>query len=210
MSMLFLILTIVFLSYFSLIIWSFWKRKKLLGILLIVIPILLFGVLILISNWNFIGLTKDIYSKKYKVEKELFYFDSSRDFHGDGFSIKIDSLKAKDKDYFTQIGFNELSNYPKRHYHISDRKICKWKKTPIEICDSLQYSFALNPTSEWLHINSTDLDKIESYIGLTKKLLNESGNYYAYFFRDHPYGLYGIDLYLISPKKGLIIEINKQ
>ncbi len=210
MSIFFLIIIVVFLSYLGLIIWSFIKKRRLLGISLIVIPIILFGILILISNWNFIGLTKDIYSKNYKTEKELFYFDSARDFHGDGFSIKVDSLKKEDKDYFTQIDFNELKKFPLRHYHLSDRKICKWKKTPIELMDSLQYNFALNPTSVWIHINSKDLDKIESKIDLTRKLLNESGSYYAYFFKDHPYGLYGIDLYLISPKNGLIIEINKQ
>jgi hypothetical protein len=186
------------------------RKRKLLGTLLIVIPILLFGVLVLISNWNFIGLTKDIYTKKYKAEKELFYFDSSRDFHGDGFSIKVDSLKTEDKDYFAHIEYNRLKIFPKRHYHLSDRRISNWKKTPIDLNDSLQYNFALNPTSDWIHINSIELDEIKSKIILTKKLLNESGNYYAYFFRDHPHGLYGIDLYLISPKRGLIIEINKQ
>jgi hypothetical protein len=210
MSIIFLIIIIVFLSYLGLITWSFWKRKKIFGIFLILIPILIFGVLLLISNWTFIGLTKDIYSIKYKVEKKLFYFDSSRDFHGDGFSIKIDSLKIEDKNYFAQIDFNDLNKYPKRHYHLGDRKISKWKKTPIEKCDSLQYNFAVNPSSEWIHLNSTDLDNISSNIDLTKKQLNETGNYYAYFFKDHPYGLYGIDLYLICPKKGLIIEINKQ
>lgn len=192
------------------IIWSFFRKKKILGSLLILIPVLLFGILTLVANWNFIGLTKDIYSKNYEVEKELFYFDSSRDFHGDGFSIKIDSLEKSDKDYFVQIDFNELEEFPKRHYHLSDRIISKWKKTPINEADSLQYNFALNPTSEWIHISSDDLDQIESKLLLTKKLLNESGNYYAYFFKDHPYQLYGIDLYLISPKNGLIIEINKQ
>lgn len=210
MSIFFLILIFLFLSYLGLIIWSFLKRKKLIGILLIVIPILLFGILLLISNWTFIGLKKDIYSKKYKVEKKLFYFDSSRDFHGDGFSIKVDSLKSGDIDYFTRIDFNELRKFPKRHYHLSDRQIGNWKKTPFENIDSLQYNFALTPTSDWIYIDSLDLKRIEKYVDLTKDLLNEQGNYYAYFFRDHPYGLYGIDLYLISPKIGLIIEINKQ
>ncbi|MEA3495307.1 MAG: hypothetical protein U9R42_04655 [Bacteroidota bacterium] len=210
MSIFFLIIIFLLLSYLSLVIWSFWKRKRLLGTVLIVIPVLLFGILILISNWTFIGLTKDIYSKKYKAEKELFYFDSSRDFHGDGFSIKVDSLKKSDIDYFSQIDFMELKTYPKRHYHLGDYRISNWKKTPIDISDSLQYKFALIPSSEWIHLNTSDLGKIDKYIDLSKGLLNESGNYYAYFFRDHPYGLYGIDLYLISPKNGLIIEINKQ
>ena len=70
MSIFFLIIIFLFLSYLGLIIWSFWNRKNLRGILLLVIPILLFGILLLISNWTFIGLKKDIYSKKYKTEKE--------------------------------------------------------------------------------------------------------------------------------------------
>lgn len=207
---LFILISILILGYIGFVIWTFIKRKYRIGCFLIGIPILLYGFLFLISNWTLIGIKKDIYSKKYKTEKVIFSFDTNRDFHGDGFSIKVDSLKKQDIRYFSEIDLNYLENYPKRNYHLNDYRIGKWKKTPVDSSDSLQYQFALVPYDKWIFINPIDSEKIQPYIDLTKKLLDESGNYYAYLFRDHPYGFYGLDLFLISPKNGLIIAINKQ
>ena len=93
---LFILISILILGYIGFVIWTFIKRKYRIGCFLIGIPILLYGFLFLISNWTLIGIKKDIYSKKYKTEKVIFSFDTNRDFHGDGFSIKVDSLKKQD------------------------------------------------------------------------------------------------------------------
>ncbi len=209
MFVLILFLLILSLIYIWFIIRFFIKRKFFLGFSIILVPVLITGSLFLYSHSRYIGLTKDIYSIDYTPEKHVLFFDTKRDFRGYGFSLKVDSLKASDIQYFKNAPVDFFNNYPKRHYHIGNYAINKWKKTEISPSDARQYVF-IDPNEKWALISKTDSIKISPYLNLAKALLKEQGNYYAYFFRGRSKGLDCMDMYIISYKHGLIIEINKQ
>lgn len=183
------------------------RKKILLGVLAG-----LFLTLVLWANWDFIGLTKDTFSINYGTKKAVFSFDTERDFHGDGFSIEVYQLDKKSQEYFRKPPADFFEKYPKRHYHLGDYKIYKWAKTPQSQDDIVRTSFAMRPDTTYQSWQfATDKGYgIKKYLSYADSLLKTKGNYYAMFFRDHPYGVYGIDLYIISPKEGTLTKINRQ
>lgn len=199
-----------------------WKK-----VLFIVLSIFfgIFAISLIWVNWRFIGLTKDTFSINYGIDKTILSFDSERDFHGDGFSIEVFQLDKESKDYYINPPLDFFSNYPKRLYHLNDCEIIKWRKTPQRRDDIFKTSFAIedayyeSPPLDSMNgslgrtpliCSPEDYHEIEKYLLYSEKILNTSGSYYSMFFCDHSYKLYAIDLFIISPKDGILIKINKQ
>jgi hypothetical protein len=172
-----------------------------------------YALLDLISNWSFIGLDRAIYGAKIKNRKIIFEYDPERDFHGDGYSLKIESA---DKDGFGKfIEAVRKNKYPSRHYHLGEFEIRKWKETPVRSKDSLAVWFALNPDTIWWddttkRFSQRPYDSVVSELKKVKSLVASGKSYYALYFRDHPHRLYGVDLYLVNPETGFIVTINRQ
>jgi hypothetical protein len=164
-------------------------------------------ILLFIANYKFIGLTKAIYGINYKTEKTIFKYDPERDFHGDGFSITIDSVLENEIVNFEKTIKSRPNVYPKRHYHLGKFEIIKWKQTPFSISDSIPVNFATAVDGDIKLIGNEEVIK---YLKKSKNMLEESGNYYALFFRDHPYKLYGVDIFIVCPRNNEVIAINKQ
>lgn len=186
------------------------RTKKILSAVLISVGV--FAGFVIWANWSFFGLTKDTFSLNYGTEEEIFSFDTDRDFHGDGFSIKVEKLDKKSQEYFKNPPIEFYDLYPKRHYHLGDFEIYKWTKTPANQVDIYKTDFATKPDEEfksWKFPDKKNKD-IDEYLNYTDSLLKTEGNYFAMFFRDHPYQLYGIDLFVISPTEGILIKINRQ
>lgn len=185
------------------------KTKKKVIIVIAVSVASIFSLL-LWSQWEFISLTKDTFSIDYSTKKELFSFESNRDFHGDGYSIEVSLLDSTSKEYFSNPPSNFFTEFPKRHAKLGDYKIYKWAKTPQRLDDVYRTTFATKLDTTAAAFATDNREAIEKYMNYSNRLLNSEGNYYSMFFREHPYGLYGIDLYIISPKEGTLVIINRQ
>jgi hypothetical protein len=182
--------------------------KKIL--IIISIPVLLYLAIKLWSTYSYKSLTKDIFGINFQIENNLFSHQSNRDFHGDGFSIIIDKLNQKSTDYFKNIPVGFFEKYPKRHYHLGDYRIYKWRKTPVREEDLFRIDFAVNPEEGYKAIHPYNFKEIDKQLNYTELLLMKEGNYYAMFFAEHPNGLFGIDLFVISPEEGIVVKINRQ
>ncbi len=179
---------------------------------IITLSFLLMGIIVTFIFYNYRRDKVDVFGVNYYLVKTIYKIDSDRDFHEDGFSIKIDSISAADALYFTKPPTSFFNDFPKETGHSSQYAIFNWQNTPISVTDTIAVHF----------IPKIGLQTLERYafndeeaIILTKlnevsKELQTKGNYYAYFFRDHPNGLYGVDLFVINPKKRLIYIMNRQ
>lgn len=200
------------------------KWKKVVLILFSILAGIL-AILTLWANWRFIGLTKDTFGINYGTDKTILSFDTERDFHGDGFSIEVYQLDQESVEYYKNPPPDFFTNYPKRHYHLGEYVIFRWLKTPQRRDDIFKTSFANedayyeSPPIDSMNgslgrvpliCSPEDYHEIEKYLLYSKKILNTPGSYYSMFFCDHPYKLYAIDLFIISPKDGILIKINKQ
>ena len=125
---------------------------------------------------------------------ELIYeYETERAFNGDGYSIwiyKIDDQTAKyfenpKAEFFTKYPSAELRSHWETEY---------WKKTPFDKQEKKFLDFAYST-----------LDELEFEL---EDLLYEKGNYYAYKYYMHRYGIGNIDFYIICPNRKLIVQIN--
>lgn len=170
--------------------------------------VILFSATIYYENAS---IRKSIFGVNYTVIKEIYADDTERDFHEDGFSISVDSISKIDAKYFSNPPKEFFNKYPKKSFHLSKYKIHTWKKTPFNINDTIEIDFATNLStndSDSYVFNSRTL--VMQNLTRVSKLLNEQGSLYAFSFRNHPFKLYGVDLYVIDTKGRKIYMINRQ
>lgn len=198
------------LSYIGLIFVYFKLKNFKIALVLILVPFILYGGLVIYGYIYSISYKTNIYSLNYKQEETLYDYDTERDFHGDGYSIKVDSISKSDIDYFKNIDFEILKKYPLYHYHSNEYRIERWKKTPFDLKDTLPCWLAFHHFGKIILNGLDEGNKFNKYSNMAQQFLSDSGNYYSYFFYEHPYGCNSVDLFIISPKNAIIIEINNQ
>jgi hypothetical protein len=111
---------------------------------------------------------------------------------GEGFTFEIYKLDDKIANYFRRPDKVFFESFPANKFETT-----KWKKTPIvemEIVD-----FVTPKYGNWSEKLKNEIIEKQN---LVKQISREQGSYYA--FRNS----HGTDLYLISPKKKIIIFIN--
>ncbi|TGK82090.1 hypothetical protein EHQ24_12520 [Leptospira noumeaensis] len=171
-------------------------------------------IILLISILTYFGLffsfepkdfTNDLTGLKFNT-KEVFAYHSERAWNGDGYSIQIFEISEETAQYFLtpkKDFFNEFPLLPEYQNHWTK---VNWKKTPIQKNELLYLKFALDGS---YNIEATINRKTEIPSKLVTSILNESNNYYAYFYNSHGDGWVGdIDLFIISPKRKMLIMIN--
>ena len=140
----------------------------------------------------------EITGHKFNYGKEIFKYESERDFNGDGYSIWIYEIDENTANYFKDPNEDFFTKHPNRKY----RKHWEsefWKRTPF------------NPKEQhFLEFANNTLDNLEFEL---KDVLNEQGNYYAYQYYMHDFSdgtLYvgNIDFFVICPKRKIIVKIN--
>ncbi|MFT5777286.1 MAG: hypothetical protein ACI837_000217 [Crocinitomicaceae bacterium] len=127
----------------------------------------------------------------------LYEYQSERSFHGDGYSIWIQQLDQRSISYFQKPDSTFFKNYPSDELR-KGWQIEQWKKTPLDSSENQFFDFA--------HTSLPSLDfELED-------LLNEQGNYYAYYFHLHKFNesniILNIDFHIICPKRKLLVHIN--
>lgn len=104
------------------------------------------------------------------------------------------------------------TEYPKRHFHSGNYDIYKWINTPVTGIDKFRTNIATLKEDKYIARKSglADADKINKYLDYTDSLLISEGNYYSMVFSGDSSSIYGIDLYVISPKEGIVVKIFKE
>lgn len=179
-----------------------------------IVALIVLGIIVLILGFCYFkskSEEKAIFTIAYSVVNEIYTDDTQRDFHGDGFSITVDSISNDDANYFSNPPNVFFTDYPKEIMHINKYEMHKWKKTPFTIKDTTALHFALNlsPKDSDSYVFKDRVAVIKNLTAMSKKL-NQPGNLYAFAFRNHPYGLYGIDLFLIDIKGHKVYKVNRQ
>lgn len=129
--------------------------------------------------------------------ENIYSYDSSRDFNGDGYSIWIYELEPNAVKYFKKPDKQFFSSYPQKGIR-SDWQVSNWKRTPMDSVDLEYLNFASHPLPS-LNYELTDL-------------INERGNYYAFRYNKVRFSestlLFNIDFYIICPTRGIMVDIN--
>lgn len=99
-----------------------------------------FGLILIIAVSSYLIGSRNakiaIFSINYNQLKNNYSIESERDFHQDGFSLRIDSIAVADANYFINPPSAFFDYYPKQSGHSSAFQIFKWKRTPIQKADT--------------------------------------------------------------------------
>lgn len=144
----------------------------------------------LASDLDFRNQTEDLTGKKFWCWNEYRYEEIG--IRGEGFTFEIYVLNDKMSKYFTNPDKEFLQSFPSEKF-----KTSKWRETPILDTELVNYVTPIY--GNW----SQDLQKeIEDKQRIVKEVAKDKGSYYAVRQSN------GTDLYLISPKRKIIIYIN--
>ncbi len=125
---------------------------------------------------------------------ELIYeYETERAFNGDGYSIWIYKIDDQTVEYFKNPKEEFFTKHPSTELR-SQWETEFWKKTPFD-----------KQEKKFLDFAHTTLEKLEFEL---EDLLYEKGNYYAYKYYMHSYGIGNIDFYIICPNRKIIVQIN--
>lgn len=166
-----------------------------------VVNSIIFGLLTLIicwelrliplsADWDFRNKTKELTGKQFWAWNDYRYNEFG--VRGEGFTFEIYKLNDEIAEYFTNPDQDFFDSFPKEKFETS-----KWKKTPI--LDTELVNFVTPLYGNW----SQNLrEKIGEKQKIVKQVAFDEGSYYA-VRKSH-----GTDLYIISPKRKILIYIN--
>jgi len=179
-------------------IFKFYKQKR---TKIAVINSVIFGLLTLVvywelriiplsADWDFRNKTKELTGKQFWSWNNYRYDEFG--IRGEGFTFEIYNLNDEVANYFTEPDKDFFEHFP-----IEKFETTKWKKTPI--LDTELVDFVTPIYGNW----SKSLQKeIEEKQLIVRQVAKEKDSYYA-VRQSH-----GTDLFLISPKRKIIVYIN--
>ncbi len=136
---------------------------------------------------------------------EFYSYESSRAFNGDGFSVYFDEMNEEVATLFLHPSKSFFSDYPIKPEHRENWEQEKWMETPIKNEHKMHLDFALSGFPYRLEDNPELFERKEIIL----EILKEEGAFYSFNYYLHNSSLVGnIDLFILSPKKKLIISIN--
>ena len=193
-----LIAFVVGLVFWGVNIFKFYRQKRtkiaiihsvILGLVILVVCWEL-RIIPLSADWDFRNKTKDLTGKQFWSWNDYRYEEIG--VRGEGFTFEIYKLNDDMAKYFTNPDKDFFEHFPSKEFQTT-----KWNETPI--LDTELLSFVTPMYGNW----SKSLRKeIEEKQLIVRQVANDKGSYYA--VRQS----YGTDLYLISPKRKIIIYIN--
>jgi hypothetical protein len=172
------------------------KRTKLATINSIVFGLLVFltlwelRIIPLSKNLDFRNQTKELTGKQFWCWNYYRYEEGG--IRGEGYTLDIYKLNNEMALYFNKPDKDFFNSFPNKKFETSN-----WEKTPILDTGIVNY---VTPTdANW----SESLEKeIKEKQKIVKDIAKEKGSYFAIRKNN------GTDLYLISPKRKMIIYIN--
>jgi hypothetical protein len=198
-----IIFLLVILVLFGLIFWiikifKFYRQQR---TKIAIINSIVFGLLTLVVCWelriiplsadlDFRNQTKGLTGKQFWCRNDYRYDEIG--IRGEGFTFEIYKMNDETAKYFINPDKDFFENFPREKFETT-----KWKETPI--LDTDLVNFVTPIYGNW----SLSLQKeIEEKQMLVRQVAKDKGSYYA-VRQSH-----GTDLYLISPKRKIIIYIN--
>ena len=193
-----LILVIVGLIFWLVKIFKFYRQKR---TKIAVINSVIFGLLTLVigwelrviplsADWDFRNKTKDLTGKQFWSWNDYRYDEMG--IRGEGFTFEIYELNDETANYFANPDKDFFEHFPSKIFETT-----KWKETPV--IDTELVNFVTPIYGNWSQ--SLQKEILEKQL-IVKQVAKEKGSYYA--FRQSQ----GTDLYLISPKRKILIYIN--
>lgn len=194
----FLLLILAGLIFWSVKIIKFYRQKRIKAAL---INTVIFGLIVLAAcwelrliplsaDWDFRNKTKDLTGKQFWAWNDYRYEEIG--VRGEGFTFEIYKLNNEISAYFTKPDKDFFERFPLEEFETT-----KWRETPI--LDTGLVGFVTPIYGNW----SSSLQKeIKEKQLIVRQVANDKGSYYA-VRKSH-----GTDLYLISPKRKIIICIN--
>lgn len=166
-----------------------------------VVNSIIFGLLTLIicwelriiplsADWDFRNKTKELTGKQFWAWNDYRYDELG--IRGEGFTFEIYKLNDDIAKYFSNPDKDFFDNFPHEKFETT-----KWKETPI--VDTELVNFVTPLYGNW---SPSLREKIGKKQKIVKEIALDAGSYYA-VRQSH-----GTDLYLISPKRKIIIYIN--
>ena len=172
------------------------KRNKAVTINVVILAFLILFVcwelriIPLSADLDFRNQTKDLTGKQFWCWNEYRYDEMG--IRGEGFTFEIYKLNDEMAKYFANPDKDFFQNFPSEKFETT-----KWRETPILDTEFVNYVTPIY--GNW----SMSLQKeIEKKQRIVKEVVKDKGSFYA-IRQSH-----GTDLYLISPKRKIIIYIN--
>jgi hypothetical protein len=192
------LLIIVGLLFWLIKIYKFYRQKR---TKTAAVNSIIFGLLVLIicwelriiplsENWDFSNKTKELTGKQFWSWNDYRYEDVG--IRGEGFTFEIYKLNDEVANYFANPDKEFFEGFPSKTFETT-----KWKETPI--IDTQLVNFVTPVYGNWS--KSLQKEILEKQL-IVKQIAKEKGSFYA--FRQAG----GTDLYLISPKRKVLIYIN--
>ncbi len=142
------------------------------------------------ADWDFRNKTKDLTGKQFWSWNDYRYDEMG--VRGEGFTFEIYKLNDETAKYFINPDKDFFEQFPSDKFETT-----KWKETPI--LDTLLLDFVTPLYGTW---SQSLQKKITEKQMIVRQVAKDGGSYYA--VRES----HGTDLYLISPKRKIIIYIN--
>jgi len=141
-------------------------------------------------NFDFRDRTLELTGKRFWCWNNYRYDEIG--IRGEGFTFEIYQLNNEMAVYFANPEKDFFTSYPAKRFNAT-----KWRKTPVEETDVVEFMTPIYGT--WRQSLQVEIQEQQK---LVKEISSEEGSYYS--IRNS----HGTDLYLISPKKKVIIYIN--
>jgi len=193
-----LIAVIVGLVFWLVKIFKFYRQKR---TKIATINSVIFGLLILViswelriiplsADWDFRNMTEDLTGKQFWSWNDYRYEEIG--VRGEGFTFEIYKLNDDIAKYFTNPDKDFFENFPIKKFETT-----KWKETPILDTEFIDYITPIY--GNWSKSLQKEIGEKQLIV---RQVASDKGSYYA-IRQSH-----GTDLYLISPKRKIIIYIN--
>ena len=172
------------------------KRTK-----IAVVNSIIFGLLILIvcwelriiplsADWDFRNKTKELTGKQFWSWNDYRYDELG--IRGEGFTFEIYKLNDDIANYFINPDQDFFDHFPNAKFETT-----KWKETPI--VDTELVNFVTPTYGNWSQILQKEIAEKQKIV---REVAFEKGSYFA-VRQSH-----STDLYIISPRRKIIIYIN--
>ena len=154
---------------------------------------------------------KAIFSVNYHVDKELYVLNSPWFFNKPRISVSLFQLKDKDIRFFQNPSADFFSNYPQLPSPSYKKwNIVKWKQTPYNKVDSEYVKIALDVSEGAFFLEEDVMPDVTEALNFVRNVIAEQGNYYAILYKLHADNKYSVDLFVVAPKRKLLVEINRR
>ena len=193
-----LLLVIVGLIFWFTKIVKFYRQKR---INIAVINSIIFGLLTVVicwelriiplsADWDFRNKTKDLTGKQFWAWNNYRYDEIG--IRGEGFTFEIYKLNDEIANYFANPDKDFFEHFPSKIFETT-----KWKETPI--LDTELVNFVTPMYGNWSQSLQKEISEKQKIV---RQVAEDEGSYYA-VRQSH-----GTDLYLVSPRRKIIIYIN--